>query len=35
MRVQKHILRERGISEGTIDLQAMGLVVERHERRSG
>jgi crotonobetaine/carnitine-CoA ligase len=35
MRVQKHVLRERGISAGTIDLEAMGLVVERHERRSG
>jgi carnitine-CoA ligase len=34
MRVQKHRLRERGITGATIDLQAAGFVVERHERRA-
>jgi crotonobetaine/carnitine-CoA ligase len=33
MRVQKHRLRERGITKTTIDLHASGLVVQRHERR--
>ncbi|BCO39211.1 ATP-dependent acyl-CoA ligase [Mycobacterium paraintracellulare] len=33
LRIQKHLLRERGITETTIDLHASGLVVERHERR--
>lgn len=33
MRIQKHRLRERGITETTIDLQASGFVIERHERR--
>ncbi|WP_241666337.1 AMP-binding protein [Mycobacterium marseillense] len=33
MRVQKHRLRERGITETTVDLQASGFVIERHERR--
>jgi carnitine-CoA ligase len=34
MRVQKHRLRERGITGTTIDLEAAGFVVERHERRA-
>jgi crotonobetaine/carnitine-CoA ligase len=33
-RVQKFKLRERGITETTIDFEAIGLVVERHERRT-
>lgn len=33
MRIQKHLLRERGITETTIDLQTSGFAVERHERR--
>ena len=33
MRVRKHELRERGVTEGTWDLEAMGLVVERDQRR--
>ncbi|UIX29365.1 AMP-binding protein [Streptomyces sp. GQFP] len=34
MRVQKFVLRERGITDGTVDLHAAGLVVGRHERRA-
>jgi crotonobetaine/carnitine-CoA ligase len=33
-RVQKFILRERGITPETIDLDALGLIVERSERRA-
>jgi crotonobetaine/carnitine-CoA ligase len=33
MRVQKHVLRERGITPETWDLEALGLVVERTARR--
>ena len=33
-RVQKHILRESGASSATWDFEALGLVVERSERRS-
>lgn len=32
-RVMKHLLRERGVTETTWDLQAMGLTVPREERR--
>lgn len=32
-RVRKHLLRERGVTEATWDLEAMGLVVAREERR--
>lgn len=32
-RVQKFVLRERGVTPNTWDLEAMGLVVERAERR--
>lgn len=32
-RIMKHVLRERGVTEGTWDLEALGLVVARHERR--
>ena len=32
-RVLKHILRDRGVTESTWDLQAMGLAVSRDERR--
>jgi crotonobetaine/carnitine-CoA ligase len=34
MRVQKFALRERGITDNTFDLQANGVVVARHERRT-
>lgn len=33
-RIQKHVLRERGINAETIDLAAKGLTVARAERRS-
>jgi crotonobetaine/carnitine-CoA ligase len=33
MRVEKYKLRERGINLNTIDLNAHGLVMERHNRR--
>lgn len=33
-RVQKFVLRERGITPETIDLEALGLVVEKSERRT-
>jgi crotonobetaine/carnitine-CoA ligase len=33
-RVQKFVLRERGITAETIDLAAKGLVVDKHERRT-
>jgi carnitine-CoA ligase len=33
MRVMKHLLRERGVTEQTWDLESMGLVVGRDERR--
>lgn len=33
MRVMKHLLRERGVTADTWDLETMGLVVERAERR--
>lgn len=33
-RVQKFVLREKGITPNTWDLEAMGLVVERSERRN-
>jgi crotonobetaine/carnitine-CoA ligase len=33
-RVQKFVLRERGITAETIDLVAKGLVVDKHERRT-
>lgn len=33
LRVRKHVLRERGITPETWDLQAMGLVVARDDRR--
>jgi crotonobetaine/carnitine-CoA ligase len=33
-RVQKFVLRERGITPDTIDLEARGLVVARSERRA-
>jgi crotonobetaine/carnitine-CoA ligase len=32
-RVMKHLLRERGVTPGTWDLEALGLVVGRDERR--
>jgi crotonobetaine/carnitine-CoA ligase len=32
-RIMKHVLRERGVTAGTWDLEAMGLVVGRDERR--
>lgn len=33
MRVMKHLLRERGVTEGTWDLEALGLTVAPAERR--
>jgi crotonobetaine/carnitine-CoA ligase len=32
-RIMKHVLRERGVTPGTWDLEAMGLVVARDDRR--
>ncbi len=29
----KHVLREQGVTEGTWDLEALGLVIARDERR--
>jgi crotonobetaine/carnitine-CoA ligase len=34
MRVQKHVLRERGATGATWDLEQLGLTVARDERRS-
>ena len=34
LRVMKHLLRERGVTEQTWDLEALGLTVPRDERRS-
>jgi crotonobetaine/carnitine-CoA ligase len=33
MRVQKHLLRERGVTEATWDFEKLGLAVARDERR--
>ena len=33
LRVQKHLLRERGVTGDTWDLEALGLTVRRNERR--
>ena len=33
LRVMKHLLRERGVTDGTWDLEAMGFEVSREERR--
>ena len=33
MRVMKHVLRDRGVTEETWDLEALGLTVRRDERR--
>jgi carnitine-CoA ligase len=32
-RIMKHVLRDRGVTDGTWDLESMGLVVGRDERR--
>lgn len=32
-RVMKHVLRERGVTDATWDLDALGLVIDRDERR--
>ena len=34
-RVQKQVLRDRGISNDTIDFEILGLTVDRVERRAG
>ncbi|MGQ0634560.1 MAG: AMP-binding protein [Planctomycetaceae bacterium] len=34
LRVMKHVLRDRGVTESTWDLHALGLVVSREERRA-
>ena len=33
LRVMKHLLRERGVTSGTWDLEAMGFAITREERR--
>ena len=33
LRVMKHLLRERGVTDNTWDLEAMGYEVSRDERR--
>jgi crotonobetaine/carnitine-CoA ligase len=33
-RVQKHLLRDRGITDNTIDLDSQGMRVSRDERRA-